>query len=311
MLRKYVVLLAILALVGCNVSPAPTTIFSPTLATTSQIVATIQLPTTIPRPFATHTPAPMATKAPTITPTPIPTLTADETQALVRKMLQDNGGCELPCWWGGKIVPGQTTYVQANDFFSSQGVPLFSRGTHGQRGFDIPNHAPPFDYNITVTVDSPQGTVESIRFNGAAYGGKHSVRFAQDWAHYAWYRILTQNGPPQQIRAQFFPTTYGGPAGYKLILFYETLGMAIEYRGSAQDINNSRVRACPKFGEVTAVDLTLLPPAEDDSLITFVIPSGDVQFWPSLEEATGMSVEAFYKEFKDANSQVCMNSPTT
>jgi hypothetical protein len=46
---------------------------------------------------------------PTVPPSPtlVPTLTADQEQALVLDLLQNNAGCRLPCWWG--FTPGKTT----------------------------------------------------------------------------------------------------------------------------------------------------------------------------------------------------------
>jgi len=69
MLRKCVVLLAMLSLVGCNASTVRTTVFSPTLAPTPKAVNTIQLPTVTPRPSATSTPSPTPTTSPTSRPT--------------------------------------------------------------------------------------------------------------------------------------------------------------------------------------------------------------------------------------------------
>jgi hypothetical protein len=44
---------------------------------------------------------------PTAAPSPVGTLTAAESEQRIRRLLKDNAGCKLPCWWG--IVPGEST----------------------------------------------------------------------------------------------------------------------------------------------------------------------------------------------------------
>jgi len=75
---------------------------------------------------ATPTITPSATFTPTIqaTPTfpfpmnkrvswPEPALSASDWQARYDQMMQTNGGCQLPCWWG--ITPGETTIQEAQE----------------------------------------------------------------------------------------------------------------------------------------------------------------------------------------------------
>ena len=47
-------------------------------------------------------------------------LEPDEMQAYVREMLQTNGGCELPCWWG--IIPGKTSWKEMQAAFTDQAI---------------------------------------------------------------------------------------------------------------------------------------------------------------------------------------------
>jgi hypothetical protein len=62
-------------------------------------------PTVTPRP--TNTPSPQ----PSVTWTALPTLWTLEVQKTVTAFYENNGGCELPCWWG--ITPGKTTWLEA------------------------------------------------------------------------------------------------------------------------------------------------------------------------------------------------------
>src|SRR3972149_10258120 len=53
---------------------------------------------------ASITPEPTITLSPTPSLTALPTLDAVEAEKMLQSMLYQNGGCELPCWWG--ITPG-------------------------------------------------------------------------------------------------------------------------------------------------------------------------------------------------------------
>jgi len=56
----------------------------------------------------------------------LPTLSPNQKEQEVLELYLDNGGCELPCWWG--IVPGETTIQDVQNRFSiigkiSEGYP--------------------------------------------------------------------------------------------------------------------------------------------------------------------------------------------
>jgi len=214
MLRKCAVLLAMLILVGCNASTVPTSVFSPTLAPTPKAVATIQLPTITPRPSATSTPSPTATASPTITSTPVPTLTADKMQALVRKMLQDNGGCELPCWWG--FTPGKTAWQVAENFFLSHGKKIGeydnSQVTVYTVDFYIPNHGSRINQDYyTINGDVIDviiaRAVPAVHDEQLDYG---DAQLAGDWSLYMLPQMLTTYGQPSEVLLETFTGTPDG-----------------------------------------------------------------------------------------------------
>lgn len=76
---------------------------------------------------------------PTPTFTPVATLSIEQEGTLLSSLLANNGGCELPCWWG--ITPGLTGVVEARDFFVLQGVDDWVEsfdGTYALIGFGYP-----------------------------------------------------------------------------------------------------------------------------------------------------------------------------
>jgi hypothetical protein len=58
---------------------------------------------------------PLSSTVPTRTMTPLPTLSPEDALVYVSEMIQTNGGCELPCWWG--IVPGESRWIDTKRFF--------------------------------------------------------------------------------------------------------------------------------------------------------------------------------------------------
>jgi hypothetical protein len=99
----------------------------PTLTIQSEAVTeTIAIPTEIPTLTTTQSPIPTTalpistitlTSEPTLTWTPLPTLSPGEADVLVMDLLENNAGCQLPCWWG--IWPGETTWDEAKYYLET------------------------------------------------------------------------------------------------------------------------------------------------------------------------------------------------
>ncbi len=282
-------LVASLCLTGCSVPPLPS---GGTLPVVTPTPLPSRVPSSSPRP-PIYTPTPSPT-APTFTPRP--TFTADERQALVREMLETNGGCDLPCWWG--VTPGQADWQTVKNRFIA----------YGGFVFEIPHPARPYDYYIKMSFDHQNCVVQSIRVIGYIFPGGKSERFAQDWHRYSLDQVLTRYGKPSQVMLEFWPNPPGPYYPYGLFVFYDHKGILIEYGGSA--IPGEPFRICPKLEEVEYLRLWLRPPGEGPALLQLadLDPTEQAQLLP-IEEATGMDVETFYKTFKEADTTGCLESP--
>lgn len=296
-------------LVGCSIplppprktpSPVAVTLFTP--LPSAVLSPGPELPTSTPEPIAVP-----ATRMfyPTWTPrtTLAPTLTADRERAFVIEMLETNGGCELPCWWG--ITPGETGWQIVKNLFDSVGKRtndvLYPDGTvgHGSRNFEV-SYDGYRDYYLRHAFYERAGVIQSIQVEGALYGNA-SEHFAQDWHRYALDQVLTRYGKPSQVRIHLFP--FDNPY-YGLTLVYDHLGFMVYYQGLAVR-ELPLVRACFRFDDVTSIHLTLQSPQSGRPLL------GLSELDPSrpLEEVTGMSVEMFHETFKNPDSDVCFESP--
>lgn len=281
----------LISAVGCSSLPT-----SPVAET--PLATLVPSPSVAPSPTYTLTPLPATPRHaphPTRTPrpTPPPTRTADEQRALIVDMLETNGGCELPCWWG--IKPGESDWQTVVDYYRA----------HRLLVLDMPHPDRPFDYSITFDFSEKDGLVESIEVNSEIFRGAVSERFAQDWHRYAPDQLLSKHGIPSQVYIHMMPPIErNAPVYYTLWLVYDQVGFFIIYRGPAS-YEPPTMRACPRFKDVTWIVLYLESPGLGRLFTESANPP------VTLEEATGMGVETFYETFKNPDSDVCLESPAT
>lgn len=300
-------LLIMLFLVSCGVPFALTV--SPT--ETPVFVTSTTSPTKVPRPTSSPelpTDTPMPSPVPptrTPRPTPAPTMTADEEYAFVSEMLQNNGGCQLPCWWG--FTPGETSWQTAHTFFSSRGKKIWHyRQTGYTVIFDIPQHnigcvQSYFVEGETIDIINVQAMLP-VRDNEFVYG---DAQFAKDWAHYMLSPVLMTYGQPSQILVGVYKAPW---MPFDLLIFYPGNGILIRYTAPAEQGEGS-FRMCPHRTEIT---LWLWSPERDialEHIVNMGSPTGDMSYFRPIEEATGMSIEQFYQTFSQPDNQTCLETP--
>jgi hypothetical protein len=129
MLKAASLLLVGLIVGGCASSQpvtTPITAVTPSamsITVTSSLAPTPTPPATAtntitPTPTATSTIAPTETPSPTPRPTwtPLPTIAPESRPEAYYELLENNGGCELPCWWGFEL--GATTVDDVAQFYT-------------------------------------------------------------------------------------------------------------------------------------------------------------------------------------------------
>lgn len=143
--RSVMILAFSLALVACT---------TPMLSTATAFPRTTLPVSPTSEPITTSILTLNPTNTPGITPIPVPTLTGEQRDRFLEDMLETNGGCELPCWWGGTIVPGKTTLGEAKRFFRSQGISYLVRADVVDVVFQVPHTIAmeSWEYNAVVTI---------------------------------------------------------------------------------------------------------------------------------------------------------------
>lgn len=225
----------------------------------------------------------------------------------MREMLETNGGCELPCWWG--IIPGETAWQAARDSFAFRGIKeiIYKGGLYYY--FDPPLLERPVQYTLDLHFTQQAGVVHSIQVFSQVLGDPKTNRFARDWHRYSLDQVLIRYGQPSQVMLELWPNPPAGPPyPYSLFVFYDHLGILIRYSGSA--ISGKPFRICPELARIDHLTLWLRSPGEGPSLLELahLDPAELAQMLP-LEKATGMDIRTFYETFRKAGAMACLESP--
>ncbi len=170
-------------------SPSPTVIpSSSTLIPTT--VSTVTPVNTVIRPNSILTPSSTLTVTPTRLDTLKPTVVAETIAALLR----DPGDCVAPCFWG--IVPGKTTYDEANDFFSHLGISPYNSTINGK---DFANYQYHLNDRIAFseTLTLQNNVVENLQIKMRSEWSDERV--VSDWMAYSPKALIQRYGKPSRV----------------------------------------------------------------------------------------------------------------
>jgi hypothetical protein len=255
-------------------------------------------------------------------------LSPEAEDTLLVDMLATNGGCELPCWWG--ITPGVTPWKDVQQQFLSYGKSISSWswdvdkwGMGHRTGLLGRYESYPFDYVVEHIIYEQEGIVSLIGTQGHVPGWPAdewslSPRFVQDWERYTLDQVLARFGRPTQVLLHYWSDH---ESFFGVGVLYEDRGILVEYMGLAQGEKEEGkyyfdpVVICPTRSQLTDINIWLKSPEAELSLTDVFVDSGGgylgllpYQNTPSLEDATGMSLDTFYTTYLDPNADACMGA---
>lgn len=281
-----------------------------------------------------------ATSSPALASTP--TLTAQERQAQIVRLLKTNAGCRFPCWWG--IMPGETLWLEAERFFVHLGVladplipvptptksqrdlentptstkPTPNEGlitgpiTHGMSGLDL---AALGVYNSLIVMET-NGTVDTIILHSEGHYGPDN--FKTIYQELSPTRIIQTYGEPSRIWIRVRVSSLqeepsDGSVPYSLALFYDNHGILLRYIGKL--VYEDPYRMCPTFDDQgdlgPSLDVFLQSPSSLKSLEKLagekLGPLDDSLI--SLEKASGLSREVFAAILTQTSAPPCFEIP--
>lgn len=265
-------------------------------ASTPTSTATIQPPT----PTFTPTPQPTATE----TPVSIPTPPSVEVRQQVLWLLENNNGCQLPCWWG--ITPGQTQWAVAEEFLSRFDQNIYENSAIPEQiyyGVSIP--LPPEVFTVDQTelgILVQDGIVEIIETDVSI--GDTPPGYLSP---YMLSTFLTTYGEPSEVWLFTYPSPFEeGDLPFIVVLFYPNQGIAALYSDNGV-LQGGMVYGCPQENPVSV--LSLWSPLLG---LTFEqVINGSSAFsrdFLLLEETTEIDVATFYETFKNPDNSNCLQT---
>lgn len=284
--------------------------YTPSLVLTTAVIPTASLtPTKRTSPSSTSAPqeTPTAPSSPAVMPTLtlVPSLPVREAEARVHELLENNGGCRLPCWWG--ITPGKTT-VRAvlSSLYALRDIAnafLFDE-LGGGMVVTVPQNDVLMNISVTIREqksDPHPEIIKGLTVNLNPYPANKDEStatfpppsYAQQY-YYTLPYLLSTYGPPSNVA-----TMADVDAGqYLLYLDYHATGwtaqleMPLERRGNL-------VGGCPV--ETYSTTLWLWSPDNPEKQV--LIGS------PYIDETNSLTLEDFYQQFKDFSNTRCLEAP--
>ena len=246
--------------------------------------------------LATNIPTQIENSTPTTSPS------KEEGQKLVQKLLEDNGGCKLPCWWG--IMPGKTTWVEARKILEK--VSLFVGGQESENDFDA---------NVNAYLPYPHGFATYMEhLYGVNNGIVEYIRvYNFDLApNYFLPNLLESYGQPDEIWIRTFSKAERGIQNYTVDVFYKEMGILVEYStGEPLKEIDGKLQNC-LIKEMDSPFLHLWSPETQELSFHEAKKFIDTTNLPDpkpLLEATGMDVETFYETFRNTATDACLETP--
>lgn len=213
---------------GCS----PTNSSTIPLSATPENSAVVIQKTSSPRLSNTLTPIPTVTLTPVLTMTP---LSQQDAYQVLQKLYWDNGGCQLPCYWG--VVPGETLWQDTSALLSPLGR------IYGPSGTSKVSR-----YGVTFEkFDEPFGSMGPgfwVENEVVKVIGINSSWVSQDF-DYSLSGLLQSLGVPDEIWISPIAESLDGQPYYHLELFYPSKGILVGLLGNAKQ-DGQYLSLCPQ-----------------------------------------------------------------
>jgi hypothetical protein len=257
----------------------------------------------------THIPTPQLLLIPTDTTsfiipilTPIPTLAGEDAKRKVAYLLETNGNCSLPCWWG--ITPGRTTWSEAEPYLETFALGISPTGFSKQNDLAFynaeipdPNSNSPTDYLFAGFAVNNSGVVEII--------DSTSIKSISD--------TLDNIGVPSQVWVEIISNFGPGPLLFTLALFYND-GVMVVYEGTIYPDNDNFILICPKniltaSSHIWVWNFTMIQTFEDIGKFSSLIAPLSPNRFKLLNNISDMRPQSFFDYYIDPSATQCIKTP--
>jgi hypothetical protein len=226
--------------------------------------------------------------------TPLPSLEPKNVDATFSNLWKNNSYCELPCFWG--ILPSQTTWEAAEPFLGSFSMSI-------EQGDRKNNHT-----NYTVKYRIPDTDQEGRVIFGVTNDIIDGIRIPSGNMNIKLHQMLSIYAKPETITIQTYPNSPINYIPFRIMLFYEDLGIFAYYEYEASKIGDSLV-GCPMPVDPELYLWSPLREVTIESIEQFILGIID-EYPPNLEDVTNMNVSAFYESYKNPQYSGCIETPS-
>jgi hypothetical protein len=124
--------------------------------------------------------------------------------------------------------------------------------------------------------------------------------------------ILSEYGPPSEVMVTVWPKDPERPdikfTAFSLALYYPEQGIFVEYVSPVEE-RGKYYAGCPTE---TDIHLTVWDPESGMTLKDIIEKAGSMiiyDYFKSLEEATGLTIDEFFEKFNDPENTACLETP--
>jgi len=310
----YLGCLLILALQGC-VSESTEEVTT-ALAATKQITKTSPIAITdastriAQASTITTSTTPFLTTTPTYIAPTVPTLNSADAKQLLDRMLSQNGGCELPCWWG--IYPSETRWTDARAMLNSF-VERIEEQIFTEQGADGNTHTTILAYVYFVRgIPSPEFSLETPGYFAieSVDGIVDSVLAYQDTAsRFNLSDLLAEYGQPSEVYINTTSTSPTGKVPFSLVVYYAEKGILAFYHDNAPIVGDN-IHFCTR--EKAPINLEAWFPSpitrqkvKEEFIAALDYWIFDTGLYP-IQDVSNLTVDQFYLNFRDNNNTSCI-----
>lgn len=286
-----------------TMTPIPSTLvpLSPSITpTVSEINTSVPTLTITPLPTNTST----ATSIPVATLTPLPTVPPQQRGQVYNELMDNNRGCNLPCWWGFEL--GKASLDEVRQFYESFDAHIFEE-IEGD-GFST----------LYITFVDPE-IEDGIQVRHWIVAQNDVV--IEAWIAVIWHpnyqieSILQNLGQPSEIWMWTIPEQYEDSLPASFRLYFPEIGVLVSYATTAQQIDEV-VQTC--FDKIGGVLLLLWEPSiwDPDGVKGIVERGGgtgsrfSLDTYLPIEEVSNWNAEQFYTILTDPTRSDCLQTPS-
>jgi hypothetical protein len=235
------------------------------------------------------------------------TLPDEQAHRLVAKLLSNNGGCKLPCWWG--ITPNKSTWDETGNYLRSfTSVETHDPILQNENGIQHTYMWIGVNYQ-TFQISDPTG-FEMWEDNGiisSIFIYKNSAQ------QFQMPSLLSEYGKPGEVYINTFHSAPGNKVPFSTILYYPERGILAFYLDEEAPINGNYIYFCSKPLRPTLLLWSPDSPERNEEEKNAMFASGE--YWKSeknpyqpLTNVSNMNVDTFYKTFLHKDTGGCIKT---